>query len=143
MENENKELIINEAEAAAETVEAAEEAVAAPAAEPVAVAEPVVIAEPAVATAQPSKALSIVSMILGICATAFSWCYGIPSIIMGILACAFAGKQNKRGAKSGMTKTGKAFGIVGIILGVIFFIVWVAIFAFAINEGGVNYSYKF
>ena len=85
-----------------------------------------------------TSGMAITSMILGICSIPVCMCYGIPSIILGVIGLVFAslaGKDIRSGGFSdsskGMTTAGKICSWVGIGLGVayILFIVVIIIIA--------------
>lgn len=69
-----------------------------------------------------NKALSIVSLVLGILSIVFSCCcYGVLSVLFGAGAIVCAVISNKQG-KTGLAKAGMICAIVGIVLAVIWLI---------------------
>ena len=72
----------------------------------------------------PGTGASIASMVCGILSIVFCWCYGIVSLILGIIAIVLSSKAKKDagGYHNGMAKAGFICGIVGTILGALFLI---------------------
>ena len=65
-----------------------------------------------------SKGYSIASMVCGICSIVFCWCYGIPGLVLGIVALALAVKvkNDNGGVMDGMAKAGLVCGVIGAVL---------------------------
>jgi hypothetical protein len=77
-----------------------------------------------------SSGVAVASMILGIVSIVFCWCYGIVSVICGILALVFynnAMRDIEAGrspvSSAGMAKAGRICGIIGLLLGIGFWVV--------------------
>ncbi|MFD5425779.1 DUF4190 domain-containing protein [Streptomyces sp. NPDC127084] len=88
-------------------------------------------------TAQPQNGFGTAAMVLGIIAVCGFFCYGIPSLILGVLALIFGILGRKRYVRGQATNKGQALagiilGSIGIVLGAAFLtlIVW----AFANHE---------
>ena len=86
-----------------------------------------------------TKVLSIVSMVTGIVGLALCWCYG--SLIVCSIAALVTGSiaRNKAngyvGYCAGKLKVGKVTGIIGLILNIIFIIIWAVIIAASASSG--------
>jgi hypothetical protein len=77
----------------------------------------------------PTSGKSIASLVLGICSIPSCVLYGVPAIVCGILAIVFARKakaQLKAGQAGGSTQSmataGLICGIIGLCLGLIYFL---------------------
>ena len=75
-----------------------------------------------------SKGKSIASLILGIASIVGSWGYGIPGIICGIIGLNLGNKAlplaEANGEPTKMAKTGRTLSIIGLILGIVLFVVY-------------------
>lgn len=86
-----------------------------------------------------TKVLSIVSMATGIVGLALCWCYG--SLIICSIAALVTGSiaRNKANGNVGYCasklKAGKITGIIGLILNIIFIIIWAVIIAASAGNG--------
>lgn len=78
----------------------------------------------------PGTGASIASMVCGILSVVLCWCYGIVSLILGIVAIVLASKAKKDagGIFNGMAKAGFICGIIGTILGALFVIYLIVCF---------------
>lgn len=86
-----------------------------------------------------TRVLSIISMVTGIVGLALCWCYGylivcsIAALVTGSIA---RNKANGNvGAYASKLKAGKVTGIIGLILNIIFLIVFAAIIGASISSG--------
>lgn len=88
-----------------------------------------------------AKGFAIASMILGICAICFCWCYGIVGLACGIvgLVLAFSYKK-KNGFLKGMATAGFVCSIIGIALSVVVIIYFICVFAFVGSALGGTFS---
>lgn len=94
----------------------------------------------------PNSGQAIASLVLGIVSCVlFCLCYGVISIVCGILALVFAkqaeteiaaGRANPAGRA--LAKAGLICGIVGICIAVLYLIAMIVVVAFAISSGGAN-----
>lgn len=77
------------------------------------------------------------SMICGICSIVFCNCYGLPGIILGIIAIIQGNKaiSLNGGIPDGTAKGGKICGIIGLVLGILYFIVCILAMFFGIAVG--------
>ncbi|MDO7882911.1 DUF4190 domain-containing protein [Antiquaquibacter soli] len=107
---------------------------------PPAYGSPTAYGQPAYAAAPagPSQGLSVTSMVLGLVGLLFSlfgWGFLIVlgAVITGHLA------QRRQPYARPFWLTGIITGYIGIAISVIWFIVWIAIFAFAFSTGGTYY----
>ena len=77
----------------------------------------------------PGHGFSIASMVCGICSIVFCWCYGIVSIILGIVAIVLfiKAKNLDAGVVNGMAKAGLICGIIGGVLGIIALIYYIVV----------------
>lgn len=87
-------------------------------------------------SSMPGYGLSIGSLVCGICSIVFCCCYGIVGVILGIIAIILSGKSTSlnNGYSSSMAKAGKICGIIGLILGALYFIYVIIAFIFALNS---------
>lgn len=87
-------------------------------------------------SSMPGYGLSIGSLVCGICSIVFCCCYGIVGVILGIIAIILSGKSTRlnSGYSSSMAKAGKICGIIGLILGALYFIYVIIAFVFALNS---------
>ncbi|WP_030690608.1 DUF4190 domain-containing protein [Streptomyces globisporus] len=79
--------------------------------------------------AQPANGMGTAGMVLGIIAVALFCLYGVPSLILGVLALIFSilgRKRVQRGqaTNSGQTTAGIILGAIGIVIGVLWIIFW-------------------
>ena len=74
------------------------------------------------------------SLICGICSIVFCNCYGLPGIILGIIAIIQGNKaiSLNGGIPDGTAKGGKICGIIGLVLGILYFIVCILAMFFGI-----------
>ena len=82
-----------------------------------------IYAQPGESKAANGKAVA--SMICGICALLLCCCYGVPAIILGIVAIVLAilAKKDNMGQFPGMAVAGLIMGIIGIVMGVIYIVI--------------------
>ena len=86
-----------------------------------------------------TRVLSIVSMVTGIVGLVFCWCYG--SLIVCSIAALVTGSiaRNKAngyvGNCAGKLKGGKVTGIIGLIFNIISIIIWAVIIAASTSSG--------
>ena len=85
---------------------------------------------------QKSSGQAVASLVLGIASMPVCFCLGVPSIICGILAIIFhknALRDIEAGTVSptsaGMAKAGRICGIIGIFLGIGYWVVYIGIIA--------------
>ena len=80
---------------------------------------------------------AITSMVLGICSVSL-WFYpfvtSIPCIIMGFIAIHLAKKEEGQVSPkcNGFLKAGRITGIIGVIISIVFTVLWTALIAFGI-----------
>ncbi|WP_338673233.1 DUF4190 domain-containing protein [Streptomyces sp. SCSIO 30461] len=85
-------------------------------------------------TAQPQNGFGTTAMVLGIISVCGFFCYGIPGLVLGVLALIFGILGRKRYVRGQATNKGQALagiilGSVGIVLGAAFFAFMVWLFA--------------
>lgn len=88
----------------------------------------------------PSSGKATTAMILGIVSVAtVCFCYGVPSVICGIIALVMAGQAEREMAAGeyhpsglGQAKTGRICGIIGVAVGALIMLAMVGIMIFAI-----------
>lgn len=80
--------------------------------------------------AQPGESNSangkaVASLVCGIFSLLLCCCYGVPAIILGIIAIVLAvlSKKDNMGQMPGMAVAGLVLGIIGIVMGVIYILV--------------------
>jgi hypothetical protein len=86
---------------------------------------------------QRTSGFAIAALVLGICSIVLCWCYGVPSLICGILALVFhsnAMRDIATGSASpnsaGMARAGRITGLIGLVLSVgLWVVVLVAVLA--------------
>lgn len=90
--------------------------------------------------AQPGESKSangkaVASLVCGIFSLLLCCCYGVPAIILGVIAIILAvfAKKDNMGQFPGMAIAGLILGIIGIVMGVIYLLV----FVLAITEEGM------
>ena len=88
-------------------------------------------AQPAYAPARPWNVLSIVSLVASLIG------FGIVGIITGHIALGQIKKTGEQGR--GLALAGAIIGYVAVAAGIIFFIIWIVIFAAAASSGNYNY----
>jgi len=73
---------------------------------------------------QNGKGFSIASMVCGICSIVLCWCYGIPGLVLGIVAVALAikSKSMNNDVLSGMAKAGLVCGVIGAVLSALYIV---------------------
>jgi hypothetical protein len=88
---------------------------------------------------------SIASLVLGICSICTCMCYGIPSLVCGILAVVFSRRGERdasaglRGEQSfGLSKAGRITGWIGIGLSAVYFLIIIAYIIFIVFMIGQN-----
>lgn len=84
------------------------------------------------------------AMVLGILAVCLCWCYGLPGVVMGVLALIFGVIGRKRYQRGEATNNGQALaglilGAIGTVLGLLFIAGFVWLFTHA-DELGDNGS---
>jgi hypothetical protein len=84
---------------------------------------------------QKTSGYAVASLILGIGAIVTCLCYGVPSLICGILALVFHTSAQRDIAagcaspnSSGMASAGRICGLIGLVLGVGFWVVVLVIY---------------
>lgn len=77
------------------------------------------------------------SLICGICSIVFCNCYGLPGIILGIIAIVQGNKaiSLNGGIPDGTAKGGKICGIIGLVLGILYLVVCIFALFFGIAVG--------
>lgn len=73
---------------------------------------------------EPSNGKGIASLVLGILSILFAFIFAPVGLVMAIIGLVLALKQNKE-YKNGVNTGGLVTSIVGIVLGVIFTIIWI------------------
>ncbi|MFB3894377.1 MAG: hypothetical protein ACE15C_20425 [Phycisphaerae bacterium] len=98
--------------------------------------EPYASYPPPIPVQLPTSGFSIASLVLGICSIVTCACYGIPSLVCGILGIVFAGKVKQAvdaGTASessrGLAKAGLICSIIGIVIGLGYAVVIIAAIA--------------
>lgn len=88
---------------------------------------------------QKTSGFAVASLVLGICSVILCWCYGVPSLICGILALVFhsnAMRDIHTGSVSpnslGMASAGRTTGLIGLVLSVG---LWVIVLVWFIAKG--------
>lgn len=84
----------------------------------------------------------IAGFVLGILSMLFGFCYGLPSIILGIigLICAIAGNRKN---KHGIGTAGLVCTIVGIIAGICWLIYFIIYIGFLLTSGVLDAYFNF
>lgn len=90
------------------------------------------------AAEHPKRALCIVTLVLGICSLVLCWAWylGLPCAIVGMIL----GKKALEAGEDGMAKAGRIMSIVGLILGCIFFVIFVIGIIIAASAAASIYS---
>jgi len=113
---------------------------------PAAAPPPITPPLPAPVTAQPqpqkSSGYATASLVLGIASMPVCFCLGVPSIVCGILAIIFqknALRDIQAGtvspASAGMAKAGRICGIIGIFLGIGYWVLYIGTIVLSISHG--------
>lgn len=109
-----------------------------------------------VQTQMTPKAIAV--MILGIATFVFGWCaivpvagivFGAIGIILGIITLSLSGSGGRALAANpsmyhgqGLRKTGKIFGIIGFVLSILFFLIWIILVVF-LKSSNYNFDRMF
>ena len=102
-------------------------------------------AQPQAQVGQRLKGLAIASMGCGIASLVFFWAYGLTSVIFSIAAFVLRANYRKRNnmTDNKFSKAGFITALIGLILGVLIFIIVIAIYVLAIvatlAESGATY----
>lgn len=81
-----------------------------------------------------ASGIQIASLVLGIIAICLTCCYGLPSVILGIIGLVCAIKGNKEN-KHGVGTAGLVCSIIGIIAGICSLIYYIAIVGLVVSGG--------
>jgi len=78
-------------------------------------------------TPLPASGLAIASLVLGICSIPTCLCYGVPSLICGIIGLILAHSASQQVAAGtaggqGLIKAGRICSIIGLVLSVLYWI---------------------
>lgn len=91
----------------------------------------------------PANGLQIASLVCGILAICLSCCVGVPGVILGIVGIICAVNGNKE-SNNGIGTAGLVCSIIGLILGVLFMIYYVAVYVEAFDglfDRRIGYDY--
>lgn len=91
----------------------------------------------------PANGLQITSLVCGVLAICFSCCFGVPGFILGIVGI-ICGVNGNKESSNGLGTAGLVCSIVGLILGFLIMVYFVAVYFMAIDElniGGYDYLY--
>lgn len=86
-----------------------------------------------------ASGIQIASLVLGILSICLCCCYGLPSIILGIIGLVCAIKGNKEN-KHGIGIAGLVCSIIGLIAGVCMLIYYVVVIGLMLSSGFGSYS---
>ena len=83
------------------------------------------------ANSAPSRGRSVASMVLGILSIVLCWLFGVPGLVMGIVAIVLAVRVGReQGRKDGMAVAGFVTGIIGTrVFSSFYVLVFIAAFA--------------
>lgn len=91
------------------------------------------------------KGKSIASMACGIASIVFSFCYGIPGIILAIVSLCLQGsyKSMNNNTHNGFSKAGFICGLIGLILSILMTIIYTIIIVGAVNIASNSPQFNF